>query len=111
MKSVRNKRKELIQALSSKDKEKLRKALALTKPEKWLSVSIDKNKNIKLFNKSVTKQELERILDEEETNFQLKITLMVHAKFIDGCRQETWYFGGRELTFDLDTCAALAEKI
>jgi len=101
MKKENSKRQRLISAILSRDKNQLKKALQIGKPEKWFTISIDEFENIKVFDKSVTKQELEKFIQEQEENYQVNLIVMVNHKLKDGRREDNWYLGGTELTLDL----------
>ncbi len=101
MKNSNSKRNDLIGAILSRDKDKLKKILQEGKPEKWFTISIDEFENIKIFDKSVTKQELEKFIQEQEVNYQVNLIIMLDHKLKDGRREDSWYLGGVELTLDL----------
>lgn len=101
MKKVKSKREILLNAILSRDKIKLQEALQVGKPEKWYSFSIDKDENITLQGKKITKQEFDDFIKEEEKTYKVCLIKMVYHTLKHGNREEKWYLGGRELTLDL----------
>jgi len=93
MKNRSNKKKELIKALASRDKEKLKSALAINLPEKWITIELDNNaKTIKYLNKVVSEVEMKAIIEEEEKSYNLKIVLMSFDRHDDDSLEDNWFF-------------------
>lgn len=67
----------LIQALLSKDKDRLKKALSVSLPSKLMTVDLDhQDKTITYLGKIVSKEEFEEILNEAAKEFQVKLVVM-----------------------------------
>ena len=98
----RNKKKELIQAIASRNMDKLKKALALNKPEKWICIVRDhETKTLKYLGNVIPEHEMKSILVEEEKEFNVHLTVMNFNKKEDGCREENWSFlDSSEMVFD-----------
>ena len=96
----KNKKKELIQALMSKDKGKVKKALSLSLPEKWMTIVVNHNKNtIEYQNKMVTESEMKSILEEYSKEYQVKLVVMYQNRTEEGL-EETWSFYEPELVLN-----------
>lgn len=93
MKKDDSKRQRLISAILSRDKNQLRKALQVSKPEKWICVELDYDlKIMKYLNKPISEAEMKAILEEAEKDFSLKLIVMRFNNFKDGTREEKWFF-------------------
>lgn len=93
MKQRNNKKKELIQALASRNKDKLRSALAINLPEKWITVSLDHSKQTIDYNgRLISKAEMESIITEEEKEHCVKLVIMNLNRDEDGIVSEDWLF-------------------
>jgi hypothetical protein len=92
MRSEQNRKKELIKALASKDKEKLRKVLSKNKPVKWLTIDIDDaKKTIQYEDKIVTESEMNSIIEEASKEYQVKLMIFSQTR-TDGGLEEKWSF-------------------
>lgn len=97
-----NKKKELILAIASKNMDKLKKALAINKPEKWVCIVRDhETKTLKYLGKIIPEDEMKAILEEEEKEFNVKLTIMNFNRDKDKCREENWSFlDNSEMVFE-----------
>ena len=93
MKNSNSKRNDLIGAILSRDKDKLKKVLQEGKPEKWLCIEMDYEKKIlKADSKVMTEEEIKKLINEIEKDFCLKLVVMKFNKLKDGSRVENWTF-------------------
>ena len=93
MKNSNSKRNDLIGAILSRDKDKLKKVLQEGKPEKWLCIQMDFEKKIlKADNKVMTEEEVKKLMNEIEKDFCLKLVVMKFNNLKDGSRVENWTF-------------------
>jgi len=102
MKNTNSKRNDLIGAILSRDKDKLKKVLQENKPEKWLCIEMDYEKKIlKANTKVMTEEEIKKLINEMEKDFCLKLVVMKFNKVNDGSRDENWTFlDSPEFQFD-----------
>lgn len=72
---MKNSRNELLkEAILSRDKLKLKKALQKAKPEKWIVIKFDCNEGtIKYNDEFVSKEQMKAIIKEEEEAYEVKI--------------------------------------
>ena len=93
MKNDKSKRNDLIDAILSRDREKLKKALQQGKPEKWVCIQMDhEKKELKVENKLMTKEDVRTMIAALEKDFCVKLILMEYNRQEDGSRDEYWTF-------------------
>ena len=77
MSNKQNRKKKLIEALASKDKDKLRKALSINKPDKWICFEINHNKKlIKYENRIISEDKMKLMLEEACKESQIHLVVM-----------------------------------
>lgn len=88
-----SKKDQLIEAILSKDKGKLKEALQKGKPDKWMTIVLDHSKHtIEYKNRLITKEEFEAIVEEEEKDHCVKLVVMNFNRDKEGCIEEEWDF-------------------
>lgn len=93
MKSSNSKRNDLIEAILSRDKDKLKKILQEGKPEKWICIEMDyESRVITADKKTVNEEEVIEMLKENEKDYCVKLIVMEINKQEDGSRVENWTF-------------------
>ena len=88
-----SKKEQLIEAILSKDKDKLKEALQKGKPDKWITVVLDHCKQtIEYQKRLITKEEFEAIIKQEEKDHCVKLVVMNFNRDKEGCIEEDWDF-------------------
>lgn len=96
MNKVKSKRNDLIEAILSRDKKKLKVVLQEGKPEKWVTIELDHKAGTISMGKNIyTKTEIDEAFNEIEKDHCLKLVVFHLNKEEDGTREEFIQLMGR----------------
>lgn len=96
----KERKKDLLQAIASRDKVKIREALSSTLPDLWMTVEIDHNeRTIRYKGKLVTEEEMKEMIEEASQKNRVRLIVMNHDRR-EGELEDTWTMYEHEIIMD-----------
>ena len=90
---VTDKKRALIQALTSRNKETIKKALSFSMPEKWFTIILSfEKKTITYLDQELSESAMQTILDEAAIDYQINIMALVLENIHEGPESYKWDF-------------------